>query len=175
MKAQKTAGGEKRKKVIITVTTIFVFAGLARATLVEVSVATDKPTYQLNEEVTVFVTAYNPNSETVTLNGGIPFASYVMDGTYNWADWHTSPLPVIIPLTIQPNDSFTWNMTHDAQEMQRYPLAIGVHTVIGEVLAIELIGDGESAPLEFEVIPEPTTILLMVIGVLGARARKHKS
>ena len=116
--------------------------------LIEVSTTTDKSTYLLGEEVTVFVTAYNPNPEPVTLTGGFYFASYIMDGVYDWVEGRFAPA-VILYLTIKPYDSFTWDITHGSYEMQEYPLAIGTHTVVGEVL-----GYGESAPVEFEVVAE---------------------
>ncbi|MFA6187227.1 MAG: hypothetical protein WC770_08475 [Phycisphaerae bacterium] len=153
---------EKKLKIILGVLVILLcYGGLTKATIVDISVATNKPIYQLGEYVTVSITAYNPNPQPVTLNGGIPLASYVMDGVYNWADWHTSPLQVIVSKTIQPNQSFTWNLTHDAQEMQRYPFDIGVHTVVGKVMAFEIIGDNQSSPLQFEVIPEPSAFAIL--------------
>ncbi len=63
-------------------------------------------------------------------------------------------------------------MTHGSYEMQEYPLTVGMHTVIGEVLAVELIGDGKSIPVEFEVVPEPATFVLLGIGGLLLRKRK---
>jgi hypothetical protein len=157
------------KTKILIILAMLVFVGPLSASIVDISVATDKSTYQLGEYVTISITAYNPNPQPVTLNGGIPLESYVMDGTYNWADWHTSPLPVIISKTIQSNDSFTWNLTHDAQEMQRYPLGIGTHIVVGKILALELIGNNQSAPIQFEVIPEPATFVLFGPGLLIVR------
>jgi len=156
MKTKKNAGAGAMIVLLIFLTN----AIPSNATIVDISVETDKPTYQSGEYVTVSITAYNPNPQPVTLNSGIPFASYVMDDTYNWADWHTSDIPVIIPLTIQSNSSYTWILIHDEQEMQRYPLEVGMHSVVGKVLASELVGNNESLPLQFEVIPEPTTISL---------------
>lgn len=159
---------------IITFMILLCIAGIANATIVDITVATDKESYLLGEEVIVSVTAYNPNPEPVTLTGGFYFASYIMDGIYDWVEGRSGP-PVIIYLTIEPDDSFTWNLTHGSYEMQEYPLALGIHTVVGQVLAVELIGDGTSASSEFEVIPEPSTFLLLVIGIVLANAKqRHK-
>jgi hypothetical protein len=149
------------------------FAGMAKATIVDVSVATNKPVYELGEDVVVFVIAYNPNPEPITLTGGFYFTSYIMDGVYDWAEGRSAP-QVIVHVTINPRDSVTWDLTHGSYEMQEYPLTVGMHTVVGEVLAVELIGDGKSTPVEFEVIPEPSTILLIVIGFVAVRTRNHR-
>ncbi len=71
---------------IITVVLVLGFAGTAEATIVDVSVATNKLVYELGEDVVVFVIAYNPNPEPITLTGGFYFASYKMDGVYDWAE-----------------------------------------------------------------------------------------
>ena len=117
-------------------------------TVIEVITTTDKSTYLLGEEVTVFVTAYNPNSERVTLGGGFYFASYIMDGVYDWAEGRSAPA-VITSMTIEPHDSCTWELKHGSYELGVYPLNVGTHTVVGEV-----VGYGESTPVEFEVRSE---------------------
>jgi len=118
-------------------------------TIVEVSAETDKSTYLLGEVVTVFVTAYNPNPEPVTLYFGSSLeASYLMDGVFDWSEWHLFN-PVILQLTIEPYNSSRWTLHHGSDEMEIYPLDIGTHTVVGEV-----VGYGCSAPVEFEVVAE---------------------
>jgi hypothetical protein len=162
-----------KKKLAITLLAILFlcFAGLAQATIVDLTVSTDKSAYQLGEYVTISVTAYNPNPEPVTLyfpNG--PVATYIMGGTYNMPAGY---LPVLTSKTIQPNMSFTWNMLHDQRAMRAYPLGIGTHTVVGKLLAHELGEDNMTLPLQFEVIPEPATLLLFSIGTLLLR-KSHK-
>jgi predicted outer membrane repeat protein len=117
--------------------------------IIEISVATDKPTYVSGEEVTVLVTARNPNPEQVTLsfNGGLE-ASYLMDGTFD-SGVDEGLLGVITYVTIGPYDSYTWELTHGFYSMERYPLGVGTHTVAGAVW-----GYGRSAPTEFEVVSE---------------------
>ena len=117
-------------------------------TIVEVSVTTDESTYLLGEEVTVFVTAYNPNPQAVTLYFGTTLeASYLMDGVFDWTE-DKYFAQVIGQFTIEPYDSYTWNLCHGPDEMAIYPLDVGTHTVVGEV-----VGYGQSAPVEFEVVP----------------------
>ena len=143
--------------------------GMVGATIVDISVATDKQIYQLNEEVTVSVTAYNPNLEPVTLRfGSTLVASYFMDDTYYW---HENKIfaPVLLHKEIEPDSCFTWNLTHGSKEMGLYALDLGVHSVVGEV-----VGYGQSEAINFEVIPEPVTILLLGCGVFWAR-KKHRT
>lgn len=160
-----------KTKIIATITTVLVlgFAGVAEATIVDVCTATNKPVYALGEEVVVFVIAYNPNPDPVTLN--FPDClqrSYLMDGVYDWTEgkgWCLVPSSIKIPAY----DSYTWNLKHGLKELEYYPLVVGTHTVIGYV-----VGYGQSAPVEFEVIPEPSTILLIVIGFVAVRVRNQK-
>jgi LEA14-like dessication related protein len=158
-------------KIAFILAAIMLFAtGVVQATIVDITAATNKPVYELGEEVAVFVIAYNPNPEPITLTGGFYFASYIMDGVYDWAEGKSAP-EVILHVTINPRDYVTWDLTHGSYEMQEWPLTVGMHTVVGEVLAVQLIGDGRSTPVQFEVIPEPSTILLIVIGFIAFRAR----
>jgi hypothetical protein len=135
--------------------------------IIEVSVATDKPTYISGETVTVLVTARNPNPEQVTLsfNGGLE-ASYLMDRTFDWFVGR-SLLGTTTYVTIGPYDSYTWELTHGYYQVEVYPLSVGVHTVAGAVLAKAYplsVGThtvagaiweyGRSAPVEFEVVSE---------------------
>lgn len=140
----------------------------ANAVIVDISVATNKSTYLLGEEVTVFVTAYNPNPQpTVLYFGSALQASYLMDGIFDWTQgkWFAD---VLTERPIGPYDSCTWNLIHGSDEMSLYPLNIGTHNVVGEV-----VGYGWSTPIEFEVIPEPATILLLGLGGL-ALVRKRR-
>jgi len=78
----------------------------AQATVVDITVATDKPTYQLGEYVTVSVTAYNPNPEPVTLyfidNSEV---TYIMDNTFDlYGGW---VFIGIVYKTISAYDSYT--------------------------------------------------------------------
>jgi len=155
---------------IITFMILWCIAGTAKATIVDITVATDKESYLLGEEVIVSVIAYNPNPEPVTLGFSSSLVvSYLMDNVYDWAEGRIFQ-PVPLQLTIQPYNFRTFELVHGCDEMAIYPLDIGYHTVVGEV-----VGYGQSAPLHFEVIPEPSSILLLAIGMLFANSKKrHK-
>jgi len=131
----------------------------AQATLVDISATTNKPVYELGEEVVVFIIAYNPNPEPVTLHfGSTLVAKYIMDGIFDWSQ-NKGFLDVYLELTIEPYEFQTWKPKHSISEMKIYPLDIGIHTVVGEV-----VGYGQSAPVEFNVVPEPATFVLFGLG-----------
>jgi hypothetical protein len=160
-------------KKILAILLLFVFADISLGSLVNISVATDKSTYLLGEYVTVSITAYNPNPQPVVLNGGYYFTSYLMDGVYEWAEGRSSP-QVMQQVTINSYDSVTWDMVHGFYEMQAYPLSVGTHAVVGEIIAVELIGDNASLPVDFQVIPEPATVFLLGLGLILARHRRGR-
>jgi hypothetical protein len=163
--------------VLLGFTILLALTFQVQATIVELSVSTDKPVYQLGEDVIISVTAYNPNPEPVTLTGGFYFASYVIDGVYDWVEGRSGP-QVIEYETINSGESHTWILTHGFWEMQDYPLEIGAHTISGKVLAIEIIEDNQSPSIEIEVVPEPTTIIFLFAGLTTIRfiaRRKSKS
>ena len=157
-----------RKFILMITGAILVFqlSSLSRAAIVDISVETDKPIYQLGEDVDISVTAYNPNTEAVTLTCGFYESSYIIDEVYDWAEGRSGP-SVITYVTIEPYDFVTWELNHGINEMQDYPLGIGIHSLVGEVLAAELldIGESESPPIEFTVVPEPATALLFGLGI----------
>jgi hypothetical protein len=148
------------KTKIIVILILLGFAGIAKATIVDISVATDKSTYQLGEYVTVSITAYNPNPQPVTLHFNTTLqATYLMDSTFNWTQCNGS-YPMLTERTIDPFTSYTWNHIHDSPEMMLYPLDIGIHTVVGEV-----VGYGVSTPVQFEVVPEPGTLAIFAFAL----------
>ena len=154
---------------VATIVLVLGFAGLAEATIVDVCAATNKQVYTLGEEVVVFVIAYNPNPEPVTL--GFPTtlqASYLMDSTYDWTEGKGF-LTIPSGCRIDPYSSYTWNLIHGLKELERYPLSVGTHTMTGYV-----VGYGQSAPVEFEVVPEPSMLLLLVIGLVAVRVRRRR-
>jgi len=156
---------------IIGVVVLFGLCSIAEASIVDISVETDKPVYQLGEEVMISVIAYNPNPEPVTLTCGFYQSSYIIDGVYDWAEGRSGP-DLIIHVTIEPYDLAIWEHTHGFNEMLEYPLGIGSHSLVGEVLAAELLdaGQSKSPPIEFQVVPEPATILLLGFGGLILRS-----
>jgi hypothetical protein len=160
-------GGHKMEwtKKLLVILAMLVFANIVSATVVDITVATDKTTYQLGEYVNVYVTAYNPTSQPVTLGFPTAFqATYLMDDTFNWAqgkNFAQSPTW----RTIDPYGSYTWTRQHGADEMTLYPLVIGSHTIRGEVEY-----QGTSSPVQFEVVPEPCTFVIFSIALPFVRA-----
>jgi hypothetical protein len=157
------------QNAIITITLavlVLGFAGMAEATIVDISVATSKTMYELGEDVGVFVIAYNPNPEPVILTfPSSTQASYLMDNIYDWKEHHGA-WPVITEKRIEAFGSYTWTPIHGTDEMETYLPTLGMHTIVGEVL-----GYGYSTQLEFKVIPEPLTVSFLVIGFIVVRAR----
>jgi len=170
----------KKEKITLVLMVVILLFGLPKTTMsniIEVSVETDKTIYQLGEEVMVSITAHNPNDQDLILTLGVDIqATYIMDDIYNWAEGRTT-LPAYFTYTLTPYNSITWELTHGPSEMQDYSLNIGLHSVVGEVLAVELVGDDArfSEPVTFEVIPEPISILLMTSGLLGIWFRRKDS
>ena len=164
----------KKIMLILAVAVLGCSLSTAHGTLVDITVFTDKPVYNLNEDVIVTVTATNPNPYSVTLSlNHEPTASYSMDDSFNWALYQTG-FPAIVTFTFAPSQSHSWDMVHALYERSIYPLSLGLHSVIGELLVyvpdddppfILLVSDS----LEFEVIPEPATILLFAVGALYFR------
>ena len=145
---------------------VLYLSGIIRADLVDISVTTDKTTYQVGEDVKVYVSVFNPGLDSVTLTFTSSLeSSYWMDEEYYW---HENK--IIIPsgslLTINPNTSHTWELIHGPTELSEYPLNIGMHTVTGMVGAYELQDNYMTEPVEYEVIPEPTSIMIFSVGAL---------
>ena len=160
-----------KKVLIILGLLIFFFAQKTSATLVEITVGTDKDVYELGEEVRVYVSVYNPGLPVTLTFGSTLQASYLMDGTYYW---HQDKyfLDVITNVTIDSNATHTWELVHGMYEMESYPLDIGIHTLVGKVMAWQLIDNNTSEVICYEVIPEPVAILLFGIGGLLLRRRQ---
>jgi hypothetical protein len=156
------------KKAEILIVIILVLCEMTKATTVNISTVTDKESYLLGEEVVVSVIAYNPNPEPVTLTFSSRLnASYLMDDVYDWREFKTF-LQIENSLTIEAYDSYTWELRHGSYEMGIYTLDVGTHTVVGEVVEY-----GYSVPVQFEVILEPATILLLALGSLFLTRRRR--
>ena len=156
------------KKAQMLIALIFVLCWMAEATAINISTITDKGSYSLAEEVVVSVTAYNPDPNPVTLSFATSLeASYLMDDVYDWTEGKFFT-QFGRQITIDPYDSYTWDLTHGYHEMELYPLDVGTHTVRGEV-----VGYGYSSTVQFQVIPEPATLLLLTLGGLLLTNRRR--
>lgn len=136
---------------------------ITNATL-EISVATNKAVYQLDEMVDISIAVVNSGSTSETLYGGYYFTTYVMDGVYDWAN--RSGPQVVLEITFLPGELKTWEMSHGFNEMQDYPLTLGTHSVVGGA-GFTLL----STPVDFQVVPEPATVLFLSIGTLLIRCK----
>lgn len=115
-------------------------AAVSLTPAIDLSVATDKPSYYQGETVKVLLTTTTPGT---LLFYNLPQAYYTLDGSFPSTEAY---LPVISAVTVPPG-GYTWTMTHD---WQTYPLALGVHSVSGN-----LMGYGTSAPNYFSVVQAP--------------------
>ena len=164
----------KNEKVILMTFLLALTVSLVNAAIVDISVDTDKDTYLLDEDILVSITAYNPGDTVVDLSFASDLqASYLIDGIYDWEEGR-SRLPWVTYVAIDPYDSFSWELNHGVSEMLEYPLDIGIHTLVGEVLSGELliIGESLSPSIEFEVVPEAATVLVFGLGMFLLRSKK---
>ncbi len=150
----------------------------ADAVPLDVNVATDKPIYSVGEDITVTVTAYNPNDYAVMLEFFSTLqASYIMDSGYDWSV--EKPFDIMPPeVIIGPGSSFDWTLAHDDSSwFGGYDLSVGTHSVVGALQPVS-VGSGEytyySQPVEFEVIPEPATFGVLLLGGLAAVRRRWR-
>lgn len=151
---------EKRKGLMVAIMFLAMVA-LTNAAL-EISVATNKAMYQLDETVDISIAVVNSGSTSETLYGGYYFTTYIIDGVYDWAN--RSAPPVVLETTFLPGELKTWEMSHGFNEMQDYPLTVGTHSVVGGA-GFTLL----TSPVDFQVVPEPATVLFLSIGTLLIR------
>lgn len=161
----------KKNKLVFMGMLLLCFVFMQSAKLVatpnlEITVDTDKDIYLLGEDMIVSVIALNLDDTPIQL--GFPStlqASYLFDGIFDWTQgklFFDTPTTV----TINANDTYTWNLAYGTEEKYLYPLAIGYHEVVGEI-----VGYGESNPVAFQVIPEPATFVILSVGWLLLRKR----
>ncbi len=141
---------------------VAVVASQAIAGDIQLTVATDKSAYLIGEDITVSITAYNPNDYEETLSfSSSRQASYIMDNEYDWASEKVF-MDSLTYVTIPPGSSYSWDLEHDwettyRQDTYGYDLSIGTHTVVGSVNTTTFSHGGVdrfhylSQPVEFEV------------------------
>jgi hypothetical protein len=157
------------KKLSIIAGLLIVLSFSAHATL-QITVDTDKDVYQVGEDIAITITAYNPTTEPVIMTGGFYFTTYIMDETYDWAKGKSGPA-VVVTVTVDPGESISWDHMHGINECLEYPLEIGVHSIVGKILAYELRGQNQSEPVEFSVIPEPFSLSFLFLGSFFIRKK----
>ena len=91
-----------------------------------------------------------------------------MDDVFDWTEGKEFAQGAT-NVTIEPDDYYTWELTHSLDEMMLYPLDVGIHSVVGVV-----VGYGQSIPIEFEVTPEPATVFLLGLGAICIRQNRRK-
>jgi len=135
-------------------TTIVVAPG---ESLIEVSVSTDKETYELGEPVKIDVKATNTSGEAVTLHfPTLHQADYQIDNAYLWSRGKFF-LSISTSVTIPGGSELIWHFVHSGRDFRLLP---GEHTIVGIV-----VGYGESEPATI-VVKEEQPHELTVRGLL---------
>ena len=70
---------------------------------------------------------------------------------------------------MNPYATRTWERIHGSDELLEYPLEVGRHSVVGMLYVQD---NYFTEPVEFEVIPEPSTFLLFTFGMIYFRRYK---
>ncbi len=186
------------RKVIVTIIVVLVLwtAQPAKANLVdsnsiivdgiEYYMHTDKSIYDLGENVDMLFRVTNLRDEEVILGEVVsdPLAYYdfrVMQGGIQiWEYPYMSVVLGFESFDLGPYESkegqTTWNMMNDngtpGLPDDDFPVAVGIYNIVGE---LDLIS-GERVPVSvsIEIIPEPSSILLIGAGLVGLLAHKEK-
>ena len=115
-------------------------------TPLEVSVSTDKESYEQGEPVRIKVTARNASEQPVTLHfPSLHYVDYQIDEEYLWSSGKFF-LPIPTSFTLPPGVEVSWVFVHRARE---YELLPGDHTIVGIV-----VGYGRSEPVTVHVNEE---------------------
>jgi len=128
---------------------------------------TDKPVYQLGEDVHVIQRLTNRASGDFTMEfmQEPGFDLWVLeDGNRIWSQSGGWAFPVVWYLTLGPGESverqYTWDMTDD----EGNPVGPGQYDLVG-------VPQRSEARTQITIIPEPGTIALMLLG-LGLLTRR---
>ena len=105
-----------------------------------------------------------------------------MDNVYDWASDKVF-LQVTTEVIIAAESSHTWDLDHDWEYTSGsgtygYDLSVGTHSVVGAVKPTFAAPPGNydyySQSVEFEVVPEPATLGLMLLGGLALLRRRRR-
>jgi hypothetical protein len=152
---------------------------------IEYYIQTDKSIYDLGENVNIFYRVSNLTNQDIILGDVIddPFAYYDFRVTQgdNWM-WRYPFFSGVMETIYFSLESYEikefqtfWNMTNDngtpLQIYDDFPVDPGFYNVVGEVA---LWPKSERLPVSvsINVIPEPTTLLLLGLGAVILRKRK---
>lgn len=139
----------------------------AHATVVNVSVSTDKYTYDISETPVVVYTIYNPTSEATTLE--YVGSTHIIDGTLFYTEGEFVVQVIDTSVTIEAYGSYTWEQSkYTAEE-----IGLGLHSVEGVVAPGTIVGLYISDPVEFEIVPEPASMCLMAVGALVLHRKRR--
>jgi hypothetical protein len=121
------------------------------------SVVMDKSLYQEMEPIQISINAFNPDDIPDTM--WVPFspAYYTMDGVYDWRTGKFFP-PSYYSLEIPAHGTHTWDFQHPLEDYFPGP---GSHSVSG------YFGGSFVQTVGFTVVPEPSTMLMLMIGSAG--------
>ena len=178
---------------IVAVVLVLAFGGMARATIVnpnsiiideiEYYVQTDKSVYDLGENVEMLYRVTNLRNEEVTFSSPrLPEWNFWVEknGENIWRainTWYT----MATKFTLSPGESkefpsinppYIWDMRDNENNL----VNLGGYSVIGGLYDGSEYYNYTKIDVPIEIIPEPSTILFLAMGMVGVRARyRNKS
>jgi len=184
------------KKLIYACISILFITATAKATLVnsnsivqdgiEYYIQTDKSVYDLGESVEMLYRVTNLGDEDVTI-GSVVFdqlAYYdfwiMQDGSQIWSYPYLSIVTDVTAFHLGPYESkelqTVWNMINDNGTTwlpnDDFPVNIGIYDVIGELDLI--IGERFPLSVPIQIIPEPSTFVLLWVGLMAVLSYKKR-
>jgi len=185
------AANKSLKKVVCAVIVTLVLAGCARANFInpnsvvedgiEYYLQTDKSNYDLGEEVQMLYRVTNLGNEDATFS--FPHSPewnfwVERDGEDIWRavnGWYmmitvftlSSGESVEFPTDSQP---YIWNMRDNGDNL----VHVGEYNVIGGLYAGTGEYDSTRVSVSIEIVPEPTSIALLGVGIVGIIFKKQR-
>lgn len=179
---------------VFAIVAIFCLSSIAWASIVPVNsnskvldgieyyIQTDKFTYQLGENVEMLFKVTNLNDYSVTFH--IPFMPEYdfwvqKDGVEIWSKGNGF-LPVAGQFTLEQYESwicpglntpYLWNMRDSANNL----VGLGTYNVIGGIAIISEPHIDTTVSVPIQIVPEPSTIFLLITGLFGICIKKHRN
>ena len=149
---------------------------------IEYYIQTDKSVYSLGENVEMRYRITNLRDEDVTFSC-FELPVYQFRAEQDEVQIWSAPivrLPVSVVLTLQPGEfrmfpndfppPFIWNMRDYGNDL----VGIGNYNIIGGLYDGQLdVFDYTEIGVSIEIVPEPSTILLISLGLVGIRKKHH--